>query len=375
VGWLPEEVADFVSEFFNCPAALWHLVYDDECVGEEDLEEFEVRDAIQSYLSDAWAHLGGDEDQRERAARRDAYLKAHPPSSFPPLPHLAETDGHSDEELGGARKRGREEMDELEEAGDAEDDEQDEQVRMSKQDEEVRGSNEEGREALVEVKRLPKRHREGCTEDGTWRVTECPKKPVNAYMMWYLENRQDIQQQNAGMAAGKLSRIASQLWKAMPESVKNGYKRRSLLALDEFHRDVAAYKEYCAAEGKRPKFACGGGGKEVDEDAELDNSLDAGKRKVEGKDARKRGRLGKHPPVDPWFALVVESEDGSNLRLLEVSSGVHVDGSCKAREWLVHDVAQTAIDKGATTVTRFVAASLYPQMMSLPLLVIHYLLP
>ena len=48
VGWLPLEVADFVSEFFNRPVALWHMVYDHEAVGEEDLEEFEVHDAIQS---------------------------------------------------------------------------------------------------------------------------------------------------------------------------------------------------------------------------------------------------------------------------------------------------------------------------------------
>jgi len=34
VGWLPLEVADFVSEFFKKPAALWHMVYDNQAVGE-----------------------------------------------------------------------------------------------------------------------------------------------------------------------------------------------------------------------------------------------------------------------------------------------------------------------------------------------------
>ncbi len=34
VGWLPLEVADFVSEFFKKPAALWHMVYDNVAVGE-----------------------------------------------------------------------------------------------------------------------------------------------------------------------------------------------------------------------------------------------------------------------------------------------------------------------------------------------------
>eukprot|EP00281_Chroomonas_sp_CCMP1168_P016533 CAMPEP_0206216516 /NCGR_PEP_ID=MMETSP0047_2-20121206/2762_1 /ASSEMBLY_ACC=CAM_ASM_000192 /TAXON_ID=195065 /ORGANISM="Chroomonas mesostigmatica_cf, Strain CCMP1168" /LENGTH=62 /DNA_ID=CAMNT_0053638867 /DNA_START=82 /DNA_END=267 /DNA_ORIENTATION=- len=39
-GWLPVEVADFVSDHSGLPAALWHVVYDDANVGEEDLEEF-----------------------------------------------------------------------------------------------------------------------------------------------------------------------------------------------------------------------------------------------------------------------------------------------------------------------------------------------
>ena len=70
VGWLPLEVADFVSEFFNRPVALWHMVYDHEAVGEEDLEEFEVHDAIQSYLNDNWADLGEEKEREERAAGR-----------------------------------------------------------------------------------------------------------------------------------------------------------------------------------------------------------------------------------------------------------------------------------------------------------------
>ena len=65
VGWLPLEVSDFVSEFFKKPAALWHMVYDNEAVGEEDLEEFEVRDAIESYNRDAWADLGDGKEERE----------------------------------------------------------------------------------------------------------------------------------------------------------------------------------------------------------------------------------------------------------------------------------------------------------------------
>ena len=65
VGWMPSEVSDFVSEFYKKPAALWHMVYDSEAIGEEDLEEFEVRHAIESYSQDIWADLGGGEEERE----------------------------------------------------------------------------------------------------------------------------------------------------------------------------------------------------------------------------------------------------------------------------------------------------------------------
>lgn len=52
VGWLPLEVSDFVSESSKKPAALWHMVYDSDSPGEEDLEEYEVIDGIELYSQD-----------------------------------------------------------------------------------------------------------------------------------------------------------------------------------------------------------------------------------------------------------------------------------------------------------------------------------
>eukprot|EP00960_Hanusia_phi_P033320 750403-Hanusia_phi.AAC.1 len=49
VGWLPVELADFISEHTNEAAALWHIHFDDDTIGEEDLEEFEVKDAIDLF--------------------------------------------------------------------------------------------------------------------------------------------------------------------------------------------------------------------------------------------------------------------------------------------------------------------------------------
>jgi hypothetical protein len=52
VGWLPLEVSDFVSESSKKPAALWHVVYDSDPPGEEDLEESEVIDGIKWHSQD-----------------------------------------------------------------------------------------------------------------------------------------------------------------------------------------------------------------------------------------------------------------------------------------------------------------------------------
>lgn len=162
---------------------------------------------------------------------------------------------------------------------------------------------------------------------------------------------------------------------------------------------MAAYKEYCAANGKRPKFTCGGDVKEKQEkqhkqtkkkvkhvktdkpDKGEPHSIDSIEQEPDGhhmshscpatvknKKGGKQG--GKHPPVTPWFALVVENLDGSYFRLLEVYSGVHSDGSCKAREWLRSDKRNSEaggeLTAGLELAQTFVAASLYPQMMSLP---------
>ena len=46
-----EQVSDFVSEVSGLPAALWYVKYDDQGLGEEDLEEFEVIQAMHVYRS------------------------------------------------------------------------------------------------------------------------------------------------------------------------------------------------------------------------------------------------------------------------------------------------------------------------------------
>ena len=51
-GWLPAELSNFVSEQTGRPAALWRVVYDHVGIGQEDLEDFEVDEAVQVYQNE-----------------------------------------------------------------------------------------------------------------------------------------------------------------------------------------------------------------------------------------------------------------------------------------------------------------------------------
>ena len=59
VGWLPASQSEFVNERTKRPAALWHVVFEEICevhrryppsaMGEEDLEEHEVKEAALAF--------------------------------------------------------------------------------------------------------------------------------------------------------------------------------------------------------------------------------------------------------------------------------------------------------------------------------------
>ena len=49
VGWLPAEIADFKSEVTGENAALWRVKLDDKAFSSQDLEEYEVKEAMKNY--------------------------------------------------------------------------------------------------------------------------------------------------------------------------------------------------------------------------------------------------------------------------------------------------------------------------------------
>ena len=110
-GFLPAELSDFTSEFTGQPAALWHITYDASDMGEEDLEEVEVDDAIEAFTSKAWS----DADSLRQASehRRQLLQNASSPSAAESEDEVLspDPDDDSDEDYGrgGARATGRRE--------------------------------------------------------------------------------------------------------------------------------------------------------------------------------------------------------------------------------------------------------------------------
>jgi hypothetical protein len=82
VGFLPLEHADYISELTGRPSALWHVQYDDARIGQEDLEEVEVIDAIESYRSKNFEATGSKSPDKKPSPRKQAppKAKASPPA-------------------------------------------------------------------------------------------------------------------------------------------------------------------------------------------------------------------------------------------------------------------------------------------------------
>ena len=57
--WLSAQESDFTSDLTNSPAALWHIVFDDKNIGEEDMEEHELKVAILTHRLDHGHKLVG----------------------------------------------------------------------------------------------------------------------------------------------------------------------------------------------------------------------------------------------------------------------------------------------------------------------------
>ena len=98
VGWLPYHLSDFLSEYTQEPAPLWHIKYDSAELGEEDLEEVEVEDAAEAFQKDAWCNSDKAKEASEvlrknTLARAEKETADEAPSQFPPTEHASGSHG------------------------------------------------------------------------------------------------------------------------------------------------------------------------------------------------------------------------------------------------------------------------------------------
>ena len=66
VGWLPVDVADFKSEVTGENAALWRVKLDDKAYSSQDLEEYEVKEAIKAFMKEEAVKKGKDSEYLSR---------------------------------------------------------------------------------------------------------------------------------------------------------------------------------------------------------------------------------------------------------------------------------------------------------------------
>eukprot|EP00960_Hanusia_phi_P050952 760518-Hanusia_phi.AAC.2 len=111
-------------------------------------------------------------------------------------------------------------------------------------------------------------------------VTECPKKPMNAFLLWFLDPSNTMKQSHLGLKHSEIMSLASERWKAMKENDKAVYKKKYSQLMDQWNRDVAVYKKYCAAHGIRPKFQVSADAQERKRDGEGDDDETSTKKSI-----------------------------------------------------------------------------------------------
>ena len=111
-------------------------------------------------------------------------------------------------------------------------------------------------------------------------MTDKPKRPMSAYMLWLNSARESIKSENPGMKVTDIAKKGGEIWKSMKD--KSEWEEKAALAKEQYAKDLESYN------------ANGGGG-------------EGG-----GKKAQKRGKKGKKaaPAKSKKKKEESEEEDG-----------------------------------------------------------------
>ena len=71
-----------------------------------------------------------------------------------------------------------------------------------------------------------------------------PKRPLNAYMMFSINQRDLIQENNPDMKFGDVAKLAARMWSWLPSQRRELFKERAELGAKKYHNRMAVYKRH-----------------------------------------------------------------------------------------------------------------------------------
>jgi len=84
-----------------------------------------------------------------------------------------------------------------------------------------------------------------------------PKRPISAFMLYANTVRSQVRAANPSLSIGDTGKKIGEMWNSMPEDQKEEWKKKSKEGLDEWQKEVEAYKatpEYTEYQDARKEF-------------------------------------------------------------------------------------------------------------------------
>ncbi|CAD7087877.1 unnamed protein product [Hermetia illucens] len=71
-------------------------------------------------------------------------------------------------------------------------------------------------------------------------MSEKPKRPLSAYMLWLSENREKIKKENPGIKVTEIAKKGGELWRGMKD--KSEWEAKAAKVKDEYAKAVKEYE-------------------------------------------------------------------------------------------------------------------------------------
>lgn len=71
-------------------------------------------------------------------------------------------------------------------------------------------------------------------------MTDRPKRPLSAYMLWLNENREKIKKENPGIKVTEIAKRGGELWRGMKD--KSEWEAKAAKVKDEYAKAIKEYE-------------------------------------------------------------------------------------------------------------------------------------